>query len=123
MRLKTFNDMFIKQVKLSHGKEADSYKTGNLKTRLMKKFPQLCFITPHMRSQSEIVYVNDISTAALVEDKELLQDAMQITADREEDSQMKLSKTQHRPNRVTSSMPKQTNLKTATRQHLSYEIS
>ena len=86
MRLKTLNDMFIKQVKLTHGKEADSYKTGNLKTRLMKKFPQLCFITPRMRSQSEIVYVNDISTAALVEDKELLQDAMQITADREEDS-------------------------------------
>ncbi|CAB3999122.1 Hypothetical predicted protein [Paramuricea clavata] len=85
-RLKTLNDMFIKQVKLTHGKEADSYKTGNLKTRLMKTFPQLCFITPRMRSQSEIVYVNDISTAALVEEKELLQDAMQITADREEDS-------------------------------------
>ena len=32
------------------------------------------------------VYVNDISTAALEEEKELLQDAMQITADREEDS-------------------------------------
>ncbi|CAB4008053.1 Hypothetical predicted protein [Paramuricea clavata] len=74
------------EVKLTHGKEADSYKTGNLKTRLMKKFPQLCFITPRMRSQSEIVYVNDISTAALIEEKELLQDAMHITADREEDS-------------------------------------
>ena len=85
MRLKTLNDMFIEQVKLTHGKEADSYKTGNLKTRLMKKFPQLCFITPRMRSQSEIVYVNDISTVALVEEKELLHDAMQITADREED--------------------------------------
>ena len=33
MRLKTLNDMFIEQVKLSHGKEANSYKTGNLKMR------------------------------------------------------------------------------------------
>ena len=32
------------------------------------------------------VFVNDISTAALEEEKELLQDAMQITANREEDS-------------------------------------
>lgn len=47
MRLKTLNDMFIKQVKLTHGKEADSYKSGNLKMRLTKKFPQLCFILVH----------------------------------------------------------------------------
>ena len=46
----------------------------------------------HEIAKRIIVYVNDISTAALVEEKELLQDAMQITADTEEDSTSKIVK-------------------------------
>uniref|UniRef100_UPI00358E324A uncharacterized protein n=1 Tax=Myxine glutinosa TaxID=7769 RepID=UPI00358E324A len=86
MRLKKVNDIFIKQIKISHGVEANSYKSGYLKHRLSKKFPQLCFITPHMKSQGDIVYVNDISTATLVEKQTNLQEATQSTTHSEIDS-------------------------------------
>ena len=59
-RLTRLNQMFIKQVKVTHDMDASTYKTGNLKTRLMKTFPQLCFLQPQMRSQGHLVYVNDI---------------------------------------------------------------
>uniref|UniRef100_UPI00358FE14D uncharacterized protein n=1 Tax=Myxine glutinosa TaxID=7769 RepID=UPI00358FE14D len=86
MRLKKVNDLFIKQIKISHGVEANSYKSGYLKHRLSKKFPQLCFITPHMKSQGDIVFVNDISTATLVEKQTNLQEATQSTTHSEMDS-------------------------------------
>lgn len=78
--------MFIKQVKITHGVDAKSYKSGNLKKRLVKKFPQLCFVTPHMPSQGDIVYVNDISTADLVEEKKVLQETVQSTTHSERES-------------------------------------
>ncbi|KAJ8049553.1 hypothetical protein HOLleu_02339 [Holothuria leucospilota] len=69
MRLKRLNEMFIKEIHATRGVDASGYKTGNLKQRLRKRFPQLCFITPHMRSQGDIVYVDDIPTASLIEEK------------------------------------------------------
>ena len=86
MRLKRLTEMFVKQVNATHGTDASSYKTGNLKSRLAKKFPQLCFITPHMRSQGDIVYVNDISTEVLVEEQKVLRESVLSTTHSEQDS-------------------------------------
>ena len=56
------------------------YKTGNLKSHLMKTFPQLCFLQPHMGSQGHLVYVNDISREVLVEDRKLLHEVVYTVA-------------------------------------------
>ena len=85
-RLTRLNQMFIKQVKSTHNMDASTYKTGNLKTRLMKTFPQLCFLQPQMRSQGHLVYVNDISKEVLVEDRKLLHEVMYSTTDTETDT-------------------------------------
>lgn len=50
MRLKRLNEMFIKEIHATHGVDASGYKTGNLKQRLRKRFPQLCIFNlrlPH----------------------------------------------------------------------------
>ena len=52
--------------------DASYYKTTYLKQRLIAKFPQLCFIRPHIRSQGYIVYVNDIEHDTVVEQKAVL---------------------------------------------------
>lgn len=86
MRLKKLKDLFVKQIRETHGVDAHSYKTGYLKERLIKKFPQLCFITPQMRSQGDIVYVNDISMSSLIEEKTILHEETQTTTTSETDS-------------------------------------
>ena len=79
MRLKELNKLFIKQIHETHGVDASSYKTIYLKQRLIKKFPQLCFIRPHMRSQGYIVYVNDIEHNTVVEQNTLLVEKRKIS--------------------------------------------
>ena len=113
MRLKTLNDIFTEQVKLTHGKEADSYKTGNLKTRIIKKFSQLCFITPRMKSQSEYMLMT-FRQLHLKRRRNCFEMQCKSLQTERKIRRMKSSKLQHRPNKVTSLMPKQTNLKTTT---------
>ena len=52
----------------------------------MKKFPQLCLITPKNRSQGDTFYVNNILVSSLVEEKTVLHEKIQTTTPSETDS-------------------------------------
>ena len=60
-----------------YGVKEHTYKTGYLKQKLIKRFPQLCFITLKMRSQDDIVYIKDITISSLVEEKTVLDEETQ----------------------------------------------
>ncbi|XP_038062706.1 uncharacterized protein LOC119733191 [Patiria miniata] len=76
LRLNKLNQQFIQQVKDTDGIDITSYKTTSLKRRLQLTFPQLCFHRPKDRRQSEIVFVDDIPVDTLVEDRQLLKEAL-----------------------------------------------
>ena len=108
-RLTKLNQMFIRQVKATHGVDAASYKTGNLKTRLMTSFPQMCFQQPQMRSQGYLVYVNNISKEVLVEDQKLLQEEMfsdSTCTDTDDDSDTDTETSLPQPRQPSTSQPK-----------------
>ena len=58
---------FIKTVQRVENEDASSYRSFRLKKRLQKRFPQLIFHRPKMRSKSEIVYSECLSHASVAE--------------------------------------------------------
>ena len=86
LRLTKLNQMFIQQVKATDGIDISSYKTTSLKKRLQMSFPQLCFLRPHDRRQSEIVYVNDVPVESLIQDRQVLHEALQSSSSTESET-------------------------------------
>ena len=54
--MKKLKKEFVKTVKRVQNEDAASYRTFRLKERLRKKFPQLVFHRPKVRTKSDIVY-------------------------------------------------------------------
>ena len=48
--------------------DASNYRSNKLKQRLQKKYPELVFCTPKVRSVSEIVFVENLTSMELVEE-------------------------------------------------------
>lgn len=71
-RLTNLKKMFEKTVMDIDGKDSSNYKTWNLKNRLTKTYPQICFLQPSRKYESEFVYVDNLSTDKLIEDSILL---------------------------------------------------
>ena len=65
--------MFDKAVVDIMGKDSSGYKTWNLKKRLTKRYPQICFQQPSRKYESAFVYVDNLSTDKLIEDSTRLQ--------------------------------------------------
>ncbi|XP_071821662.1 uncharacterized protein [Apostichopus japonicus] len=57
---------FCKAVKDVEGIDASGYKTYNLKQRLQRRYPQLCFLKPKKIYASEMVYIETLSTEEIV---------------------------------------------------------
>ena len=74
-RLTKLKKMFDKAVIDIEGKDSSGYKTWNLKKRLTKRYPQICFQQPSRKYESEIVYVDNLSTDKLIEDSTHLQES------------------------------------------------
>lgn len=58
---------FIKTVRRVENEDALGYRSFRLKKRLRKRFPQLVFHRPKLRSRSEIVYTECLSRASVAE--------------------------------------------------------
>jgi len=67
-RLTSLKRIFDKAVKDIEGKDSSNYKTHSLKQRIRRRYPQLCFIQPKKKYQSELVYIDTLSAEALVRD-------------------------------------------------------
>ena len=74
-RLTKLKKMFDKAVIDIEGKDSSGYKTWNLKKRLTKRYPQICFQQPSRKYESEFVYVDNLSTDKLIEDSTHLQES------------------------------------------------
>eukprot|EP00057_Strongylocentrotus_purpuratus_P028770 XP_011683244.1 PREDICTED: uncharacterized protein LOC105447183 [Strongylocentrotus purpuratus] len=81
---------FVKTVRDVEGKDIASYKSYNLKRRLQNLYPSLRFVQPKNRNESEIVFVNDLSTESLFSDDRACidepSDRFDTDTDSEEDS-------------------------------------
>ena len=58
------------------GKDSSNYKTWNLKKRLTKRYPQICFLQPNRKYESQFVFVDNLSTDKLIIDSTLLHESM-----------------------------------------------
>ncbi|XP_028419097.1 uncharacterized protein LOC114544759 [Dendronephthya gigantea] len=65
--MKKLTKEFIKTVRRVEKEDASSYRSFRLKKRLRKRFPQLVFHRPKVRSKSEIVYAECLSQASVAE--------------------------------------------------------
>eukprot|EP00794_Sanderia_malayensis_P001845 gene1845-2078_t len=63
-----FYKKFLETVKEIENVDASSFRRFRLKQRLTKLYPQLVFHTPKIRNESEIVYVENLSSKDLVDD-------------------------------------------------------
>ena len=68
--------MFDKTVMDVEGKDSSNYKTWNLKKRLTKRYPQICFLQPSCKYESQFVYVDNLSTDKLLVDSTLLHESI-----------------------------------------------
>ena len=65
--MKKLKKEFVKTVKRVQNEDAASYRTFRLKERLRKKFPQLVFHRPKVRTKSDIVYSECLSKGSVAE--------------------------------------------------------
>ena len=73
-RLTKLKKIFDKAVIDIEGKDSSGYQTWNLKKRLTKRYPQICFQQPSRKYESEFVYVDNLSTDKLIDDSTRLQE-------------------------------------------------
>ena len=66
--MKDILEKFVAIAKLIENVDACKYRPFKLKQRLMKIYPQLVFCVSKMRNVSEIVYVQNLDSSALVEE-------------------------------------------------------
>ncbi|XP_033106462.1 uncharacterized protein LOC117108533 [Anneissia japonica] len=59
--------LFSKIVKKHEGLEMTNYRTDQLKYRLRKDFPQLCFHKPYRRNQAEMVFTEELTTGNVLD--------------------------------------------------------
>ena len=65
--MKKLKKEFVKSVKRVQNEDAASYRTFRLKERLRKKFPQLVFHRPKVRTKSDIAYSECLSKGSVAE--------------------------------------------------------
>ena len=65
--MKKLKKEFVKTVKRVQNEDAASYRTFRLKEKLHKKFPQLVFHRPKVRTKSDIVYSECLSKGSVAE--------------------------------------------------------
>ena len=65
--MKRLKKEFVKTVKRVQNEDAASYRTFRLKERLRKKFPQLVFHRPKVRTKTDIVYSECLSKGSVAE--------------------------------------------------------
>lgn len=68
-RLTKLRKLFVKIIRNTQNVNAEPYKTHNLKQRLLMRYPQLKFLRPKKRNQSEMVYVDELSTEFMLNDE------------------------------------------------------
>ena len=62
-----FNE-FLRFVQIAEGVDATSFRASRLKHRLCTAYPQLVFHRPNVRTKSEMVYVENLSSSELVDE-------------------------------------------------------
>ncbi|XP_030844828.1 uncharacterized protein LOC115925295 [Strongylocentrotus purpuratus] len=82
LRLTTLKQMFIKIAKREEGVDVSGYKTTRLKKLLKDAFPELLFVSPRKKNESDIVMTSEMEGVALAE--QAVQDQSTSTS---EDSQ------------------------------------
>ncbi|XP_038063921.1 uncharacterized protein LOC119734467 [Patiria miniata] len=60
-RMTKLKRVFDRTVRDIENEDSSSYKTWSLKQRLKETYPQLCFLKPNRRYESEFVYVDNLS--------------------------------------------------------------
>lgn len=97
MRLTKLTSMFVEEVRKTDGVDIQGYRSSNLKTRLRSVFPQLCFVKPSQRNQCEIVYVVDIPTQELIEQRTVMRETLLPSSSAAEES----NGSQHRQSNIS----------------------
>ncbi|XP_033115569.1 uncharacterized protein LOC117115751, partial [Anneissia japonica] len=67
LRMTKLLQLFSKIVKKHEGLEMTNYRTDQLKYRLRKDFPQLCFHKPYRRNQAEMVFTEELTTGNVLD--------------------------------------------------------
>ena len=80
--IKKLKKEFLKTVKRVQNEDAASYRTFRLKERLRKKFPQLVFDRPKVRTKSDIVYSECLSKGSVAES--FIEDDVEISQSSQE---------------------------------------
>eukprot|EP00057_Strongylocentrotus_purpuratus_P002497 XP_003724637.1 PREDICTED: uncharacterized protein LOC100893942 [Strongylocentrotus purpuratus] len=102
MRLTELTSMFVKEVRKTDGVDIQGYRPSNLKPRLRSAFPQLCFAKPSQPNQGEIVYVVDIPTQELIEQRTVMRETLLPSSSAaEESSSEETNGSQHRQSNIS----------------------
>uniref|UniRef100_UPI00358FD2C1 uncharacterized protein n=1 Tax=Myxine glutinosa TaxID=7769 RepID=UPI00358FD2C1 len=99
LRLTNLNYLFKKCVEEEEGMKIPSYKTYSLKRRLLQSYPFLKFVKSSKSNESDLVFVEDLSTAEIA--GEAVNDSSESADDADTDTDVRMGAT---TSRITTQM-------------------